>query len=169
MVQVFDYSAPLMFVPSHLEQHLGKHNIDGCCGLLLEVCVCCWVNGCVCLFACWCFSLLLRTGKSFAFRVCVRWCSFFLRVALSGENEGLHFAGNSRAWFWKKDTHTLTNRERSHSTKATKAHLDKVLPSSPNHHWHYWSIVHFLKKTRGGKCSRVIHIFVLSADISRQL
>lgn len=49
----------------------------------------------------------------------------------------------------------------SHSTKATKARLDKVLPCSPTHHTHhrhYRSITHFLMKTRG-KGAAVIAFF----------
>lgn len=73
--------------------------------------------------------------------------------------------------------HQHHNRELSHSTKATKAHLDKVSPCSPTHHthhWNYWSIIHSLMKTRKKKKSNrvivfLVGFFVLSAEISEQL
>lgn len=72
--------------------------------------MCCRVDGCICVYALVCLLVFLFVtrghGSACVFScVCAR--ARLLRVALSGENEGLHIAWNSRAWFWKKGAPAL--------------------------------------------------------------
>lgn len=109
-MQVFDYSDSLKFVPSHLAQLLGEHRmLMDVVACLLEDCLCVCVL-CMHLFAYWCWSLLLGTGIGLPVCVC---------VALSGENERLHIAWNSQAWFWKKGPQHLLMCPPLHSCAAS--------------------------------------------------
>lgn len=70
----------------------------------------------VCLLV---FVFVTGNKHGFACVFCVCACAWSLRVALSRENEELHIAWNSQAWFWKKGPQHLLMSPPLHSCAAS--------------------------------------------------